>query len=84
MNAAIVYIALSIVSLAVIAILEFFVWKNRKEKRLSPFAGLAFGFVLAGLFAGEDRPAGYGLMGIGVLLALLDMWKKRSKIDKPE
>jgi uncharacterized membrane protein len=65
--------------LAVIAILLFLVAKNGKEQRLTPLAGLAFGFLLAGLFLGENRFIGYGLMGIGVLLALVDMYNRSKK-----
>jgi hypothetical protein len=55
MNISQIYIAVSIVVLAVIAILFFFVNKNKKEKRLTPLAGLAFGFILAGIFFGDNR-----------------------------
>ena len=79
MNISQIYIVVSIVVLAVIAFLVFFVSKNRKENRLTPLASLAFGFVLAGLFFGEDRFIGYGLMGVGVLLAVVDMFNKSKK-----
>lgn len=79
MNISQIYIAVSIIVLAVIAILVFFADKNRKEKRLTPLAGLAFGFVLAGMFVGDDRLIGYGLMGVGVLLAVVDMFRKRHR-----
>ncbi len=79
MNMSQIYIAFSIVVLATIAILIFFVARKGKEKRLTPLASLAFGFVLAGLFFGEDRFIGYGLMGVGVLLAVIDMFNKSKK-----
>jgi hypothetical protein len=50
--------------------------KNKKEKRLTPLAGLAFGFILAGIFFGDNRLIGYGLMGVGVLLAIVDIFNK--------
>ena len=73
------YIAVSIVVLAVVAILIFFVSKGERENRLTPLAGLAFGFVLAGILFGDDRLVGYGLMGVGVVLAIVDIvirWRK--------
>jgi hypothetical protein len=76
LNTSQIYIALSIVVLAVVAFLLFFVSKNRKENRLTPFAGLAFGFVLAGILFGGDRLVGYSLLGAGVLLAVIDMFNK--------
>ena len=80
MNISQIWIAVSVVVLAAIALLVFFLGKNRKEKRLTVLASLAFGFVLAGIVFGNDnRLIGYGLMGIGVLLAVLDIFRNRNK-----
>jgi asparagine N-glycosylation enzyme membrane subunit Stt3 len=76
MNSTQIYIALSIVVLAVLAVLAFFPGKSKKGNRLTPLAGLSFAFVLAGLFLGENRFVGYGLMGIGLLIAVADIYKK--------
>ncbi len=76
MNISQIYIAVSIVVLVVIAILIFVVRKNGKEKRLTPSASFAFAFVLAGILFGEDRFVGYGLMGVGVLLAVVNIFNK--------
>ncbi len=67
------YIAVSIAVLLIVAIVVFVVGKRKTENRLTPLAGLAFGFVLAGLFFSEVRFIGYGLMGIGVVLAVIDI-----------
>ncbi|MFA5129105.1 MAG: hypothetical protein WC445_04080 [Patescibacteria group bacterium] len=79
MNAQQIYIAMAIVALAIIAGLMFFVKKGNHQYKLSPFAALAFAFVLAGIVFGESRLVGYGLMGIGVLLAVIDMVQKMRK-----
>lgn len=79
MNISQIYILVAIVILAVIAILVFFVNQDKREKRLTPLAGLAFGFTLAGLIFGENRWIGYGLMGIGVLLAVVDIFRNQNK-----
>jgi hypothetical protein len=50
MNPSQIYIAISIVVLAIIALLVFFIHSNKRDKTLTPLAGLAFGFVLAGRF----------------------------------
>jgi hypothetical protein len=76
MNISQIYIAISIVVLAVIAILVFVAGKNKKEKRLTPLASFAFAFVLAGILFNENRFIGYGLMGVGVLLAIIDMFNR--------
>lgn len=79
MNISQMYVAVAIVVLMVIALLVFFVRKNRKENSLTPLAGLAFGFVLAGILFAEDRLIGYSLMGVGVLLAVVDIFRNRNK-----
>ena len=70
------YVAISILVLAVIAVLVFSVSKDKRPKRITPLAGLAFAFVLAGIVFGESRPIGYSLMGVGVALAVIDMVRK--------
>ena len=79
MNISQIYIAVSIVVLAVTAILVFVVGKNGKKKGLTPLASFAFAFVLAGILFGENRFIGYALMGVGVLLAVLDIFNKSKK-----
>jgi len=76
MNISQIYIAVSIVALAGIAVLVFFVNQKRRINRLTPLASLAFACILAGIFFGEYRWIGYGLMGAGVLLAILDILNK--------
>lgn len=80
MNDSTAYIAIAIAVLGVIAILVFIVKKDKREKSLSTLAGLAYAFVLAGalagLFFGENRWLGYGLMGIGIILAAIDIFMK--------
>jgi hypothetical protein len=76
MNASPIYIAVSVAVLALVALLVFFVGRRRNENRLTPLAGLAWAFILAGLVFGDDRLIGYGLMGIGVILAVVDIFKR--------
>ncbi|MCP4257143.1 MAG: hypothetical protein GY774_06410 [Planctomycetes bacterium] len=77
MNTSQIYIAISIAVLAAIALLVFFLGKSRKENRLTPLAGLAFGFVLAGIiFVDEGRLICYSLMGVGVIFAIIDMFNR--------
>ena len=80
MTTSLAYVAISIAVLAVVAILAFLVRGKRAENRITPLAGLAFAFVMAGILFGEDRLVGYGLMGIGIVLAVGDIWNRsRSK-----
>jgi len=76
MNTSQIYIAISIVVLAAIALLVIFLGKSKKENRLTPLAGIAFGFILAGIIFGDNRLIGYSLLGIGVIIAVIDMFKK--------
>jgi len=76
MNTSQIFIIVSIAALALIALLVFFIGQGRQEKRLTPLAGLAFGFILAGIIFGDDRVIGYSLMGIGVVLSFIDIFIK--------
>jgi hypothetical protein len=78
-NRSVAYVAVSIAVLAIVAILVFLVSKGNRKNRLTPLAGLAFGFVLAGILFGDDRLIGYGLMGVGVVLAMIDIFNRSRK-----
>jgi hypothetical protein len=76
MNTSHIYIAISILALIIVALIFFISGKSQKMKRLSPVASLAFGFILAGIVFGDNRLIGYSLMGIGLILSLMDMFRK--------
>jgi len=77
MEASQIYILIAIIALLIIAILVFFIKKSKKQKSLTPLAGLAFGFIILGIIFGDSRLVGYSLIGIGVLLAIIDAMIKR-------
>ncbi len=79
MTASVAFTVISIAVLAVVAIVVFLVRGKKAENRITPLASLAFAFILAGIIFGEDRLVGYGLMGIGVILAVADILN-RSRI----
>ena len=70
------FILISIIVITIVAVLVFFVSKNRAQNHLTPLAGLAFGFILAGVLFGEVRLLGYSLMGIGLIIAVVDIFRK--------
>ena len=74
-----IYIVIAIGALAVITALMILTKKIRPESKLSPLAGLAFAFVIAGIIFGESRLISYGLMGIGILIAVVDVARKLKK-----
>lgn len=79
MDASQIYILIAVLALLIIAILMFFVKKSKKKTQISPLAGIAFAFVISGIIFNEDRLIGYGLMGIGVLLSIVDVFIKKKK-----
>lgn len=79
MNAQSIYIIIAIVALAIIAGSIIFMKKMKPGAKLSPFAGLAFAFLIAGIILGEDRIIGYSLVGVGLVIALIDIIKKSKK-----
>ncbi len=74
------FILIAIVVLALIVGVLIFTRSRRKETRtLTPLAGLAFGCIMAGILFGEERWLGYGLMGLGVILSIVDAIIKTKK-----
>ena len=76
MNTSLPYILITIGSLLILGMLAYASAKSGRPEKLTPLTGLAFAFVLAGILFGEERLFGYGLMAVGVLLALIDIVKK--------
>lgn len=79
MDASRVYIIISIVILAVIALLLFITGRNKPKRGLSKLAALAFAFIIGGIIFGENPLVGYSLLGIGVLLAVIDIYSKMTQ-----
>jgi EamA domain-containing membrane protein RarD len=78
MNLTPLYIVISIAVLLIIAIIFFFVNKKKPEK-LSKLASLSFIFVIAGVIFGDERLISYSLIGIGIILAVIDIVIKHKK-----
>ena len=74
MNTSLPYIAIAIAVLIIVGLLVFFARRNRQVKRLTPLASIAFACVIAGVVFGDGRLIGYGLMGTGVILAVVDIF----------
>jgi len=52
---------------------------NMNDKGLTPLAGIAFAFIIAGSIFGDSRLVGYSLIGIGVIVAFIDIVKKMKR-----
>lgn len=75
------YTLVGIAALAVIGALLVFGGRGRGSARLSRLAALAFAVVVAGAVFGDNRLVGYGLMGVGVLIAVVDIvLKSRGRV----
>lgn len=75
MNALSIYLAIAVIAgLAIVMNLVFDY--NKKEKGLSRLAGVAFAFVIAGIFLGGQKLIGYSLFGVGVIMAIIDIIQK--------
>ncbi len=72
MNTSQIYIIISIAALVFVVI--FFLAARKKGKKLTPLVGFAWALVLAGIIFSEDRLIGYSLIGVGVTLAVIDMY----------
>jgi hypothetical protein len=83
MNASQIYIAIAIASLAVIALLLYRMGWRKAQKGLTPLASLAFGFILAGIIFHDGRLVSYSLLGIGVVLAVVDI-VNQTRREKPD
>jgi len=78
MTSSSIYILIGIIALAgIMAVLVL--TRKKMKKPLSPLAGLAFAFIIAGLIFGENRLIGYSLMGVGVVFAVVDIVKRTKK-----
>jgi len=77
-NASQVYIAISIVALAIIAIVVIFTRKKKPQKPPSQLAMLGMSLVLLGIiFGGDNWLIGYSFLGAGVILSVIDIIKNR-------
>lgn len=79
MNPSNIYIAIALLVLLIVVVVLFFNSKNKKPRKFSALAGLAFAFVLAGILFGENKFVGYCLIGIGLILAIIDIVRKSKK-----
>jgi hypothetical protein len=73
------YLLFAIIILAVVAALVVILKPAGQGRKLSRLAAIAFAFSITGIFFGEARWLGYGLMGTGILLAIAGIIIKSGK-----
>ncbi len=71
-----IYILIAIIVLLAVVVVAFVLGRREPHNRLSPMAGMAFGFILAGILFGDNRLIGYTMLGIGLLLAVADIIRR--------
>lgn len=71
-----VYIAIFLTLLAIIASILVINRKKLKRIPLSPLSGLALLCIIAGIVFGRYQVLGYGFIGAGAMLALIDAVRK--------
>jgi hypothetical protein len=82
MNAQQFFLLISLLALLIILGLILFArFRTQQDEslKLTPIAGLAFASILAGIFFGSERWLGYGLIGLGVILSVIDIVIKLRK-----
>jgi hypothetical protein len=70
------YVIISVIVLALVVFLIYLSSRKKPKKGLSGLAALAFVFIIAGIVYGEDRIVGYSLLGVGIVLAVIDIYNK--------
>ena len=78
MTGSAVFIYVALIILAAITLVVLILKTSAKNRQLSPLAGLSFVILLAGIIFGDEQWYGYGLMAVGISLALLAI----SRINK--
>lgn len=73
-----IYLLIAIIVLLLLISLTFLFPHKTKNKRLSPLASMAFGCILIGMFFEEHRWLGYGFFTVGILLSVIDIYRKYS------
>ncbi len=76
MDASQIFVWASIGVLALVAVLALFVSRGPRVNKLTPLAGLAFASVVSGIVFSDDRLVGYSLLGLGVVLAVVDIFDR--------
>ncbi len=69
----------AITALAAVAVLLVLENRGVKQKRLTPLGGLAFACIVAGFVFHKQGILSYGLLFVGVILAVIDVLQRLKK-----
>lgn len=73
MNSSFPFLLIAIVTMVTLAVVIFY---KKQEQKFTPLASLAFTFVLSGIMFSSNRFVCYGLLFVGVSLAIADILNK--------
>jgi hypothetical protein len=65
--------------LIIVAVLAFAIRGRRRPNRLSTLSSLSFGCIIAGILFGADRMLDYGLLCLGVILVVADIFLRLNR-----
>ncbi|MHB1294528.1 MAG: hypothetical protein ACYC4R_05985 [Anaerolineae bacterium] len=70
-----VYLAVALIVFAAL-LLILFLYRRVGGRAITPLASIAMALVIASVLFGENRLIGYSLLGLGVLLAVIDIFRR--------
>ena len=73
MDASSIYILIALVTLALIFVYRLYTGRAQQRSRITPLSALGMALILLAMLLGDNRAVGYTLIGVGVLLALIDL-----------
>jgi uncharacterized membrane protein YedE/YeeE len=77
-----IFLIISTIAILTAVAFLFLIKKGEHRNKLSSLGGLAFALIIAGILFGENRFIGYGLMAVGVVLSIIDIFiKAKDKED---
>jgi hypothetical protein len=77
------YIIIAVLAFLFVLFLLFICCRDKKKKNnISSLGGIAMALVITGIIFGESRMIGYFLIGFGLLLAVIDIFKKIKESNK--
>lgn len=68
------YLLIAIITMVLLAMV--FLLKKTEDPKFTPLVSLSLTFVLGGILFSENRIIGYGLLFVGISLALADLLNK--------
>lgn len=76
------FIIVAITALAAVVVLMYMAGRGLSRKRITPLGGLAFACIVAGFVFHRESVLGYGLLGAGVILAVIDVLERFKGTEK--